>query len=297
MKVFVTDAGSGFAQALLPALCSQAAVEAVTGVDTRPLPYTHPKLKAVRLDTPDAAVMPMLEGHDALVHLAGPEATRAAGAARTLEARVRPAHRLFQAANAAGVQRLIHLSTASVYGTAIHASEQSPLRPLPDFPYAAEQAHLEQLLEIDFPHCVRLRPHLIVGPHAHPAVRRLLCQPFYPRLPEPQPLFQCVHEDDLAAAVVLSLGPAASGPYNIATEESFSIRDAIQSRRRMRIGLSASAARSALNFAARFLRYDIDPAWLDRASHTLLINCRRAIIELGWRRRYTAREALAATAA
>ena len=41
----------------------------------------------------------------------------------------------------------------------------------------------------------------------------------------------------------------------------------------------------------------IDPAWLDRVSHTLLINCRRAIIELGWRRRYTAREALAATIA
>ena len=293
MKVFVTDAGCGFAQVLLPALCSHAAIEAVTGVDTRPLRYQHPKLEAVRAGAFDAAVMPLLEGHNVLIHLAAPAPH--AGAGGTLEARVRPAHRLFQAANAAGVQRLIHLSSASVYGAAIHASEGSPLKPLPDFPHAAEQAHLEQLLEIDFPHCVRLRPHLIVGPHAHPAVKRLLHQPFYLRLPEPQPLFQCVHEDDLAAAVLLSLEPAARGPYNIATEDSFSMRDAIRNGRGPSIGLSASAARSALNFARRFLRYDIDPAWLDRASHTLLVNCRRAIIELGWRRRYSAREALAAT--
>ena len=295
MKVFVTDAGSAFAQALLPALCSQSSVEQVTGADTRPLRYSHPKLKAVGVDARDAAVMPMLHGFDALVHLASPGRGPSTAADATLEAKVRPVHRLFHAAHDLGVQRLIHLSTAAVYGAAIHANEQSPLRPLPDFPYAAEQAHLEQLLAIDFPHCVRLRPHLIVGPHAPRAVKRFIRQPFYPRVPEPQPRFQCVHEDDLAAAVLLCLGARARGAYNIATEDSFSLRDAVRSRCGIAVALPASAAQSALRFAARVLRYDLDAAWLDRASHTLLVNCRRAIIELGWRRRYTAREALKAT--
>src|SRR5215213_4677620 len=162
MKVFVTDAGSAFAQALLPVLCGEPSVEHITGADTRPLRYSHPKLNAVSVDARDPALAPMLEGFDALVHLASPAPLPGTAPAAALEAKVRPVHRLFHAASGAGVHRLIHLSTAAIYGSAIHANEQSALKPLPDFPYALGQAHLEQLLEFDFPHCVRLRPHLIV---------------------------------------------------------------------------------------------------------------------------------------
>ena len=293
MRVLVTDADSGFAQALLPALCDRPGIDGVTGVALRPPRFAHTSLRTVQADYRDPAAFSVLAGHDALLHL-GPGSSDVPGS-DTLDAAVRPVHKFFHAAHDAGVARLIHLSTAAVYGHAIHASEQSPLKPLPGFRYAAEQAHLEQLLAIDFPACVRLRPHLVVGPHAHPTVRTFLRQPFYPRADEPQPLFQCVHEDDLAAAVVLSLGPAARGPYNIATEDSFSLRDAIRARHWVSFGLAPSGARRAIGIANRFLEPDIDPVWLERATHTLLVNCRRAIIELDWRRRYTALEALAAT--
>ena len=43
MKVFVTDADTSFAQALLPALCRSEAVEAVTGGSKQPLPFEDPK--------------------------------------------------------------------------------------------------------------------------------------------------------------------------------------------------------------------------------------------------------------
>jgi nucleoside-diphosphate-sugar epimerase len=169
------------------------------------------------------------------------------------------------------------------------------MRPVAGFSYAHQQAHLEKLLEIDLPHCVRLRPHLVVGPHAHPAVRRVLRQPVYPRVPQPHALFQCVHEDDLARAVLLCLQSDARGPYNIATEDSFTVREAIRARRGFSIGVSARAAHSLARFMTRHFNYDLDPVWIERTSHTLLINCRRAISELGWRARYSARQALAAT--
>ena len=60
-------------------------------------------------------------------------------------------------------------------------------------------------------------------------------------------------------------------------------------------GLAPPATQRAIRLANRFLKADIDPVWLERATHTLLVNCRRAIIELGWRPRYTAHQALAAT--
>jgi nucleoside-diphosphate-sugar epimerase len=292
MRVLVTGAAGCFAQALLPVLCRSAAIDAVTGIDSRAQEFEHAKFRAVRVELSDPAMEETLTRHDALVHLASAAHARASEA---IESRVRPVHKLFQAAHLAGMRHLVHLSTAAVYGPAVHASEQSPLRPLAGFAYAMEQAQLEQLLAIDFAHCVRLRPHLIVGPHAHPMVRRFLRQPFYPRLAEAEPLFQCVHEEDLANAVLLSLNPEAHGAYNIATEESFTLRDAVRARRGFSFGVSLPSANSILRIAARYLRYELDPVWMQRAAHTVLINCRRAIIELGWRARYTAHQALAAT--
>jgi hypothetical protein len=61
------------------------------------------------------------------------------------------------------------------------------------------------------------------------------------------------------------------------------------------IALPAGAARCVLGIAGRLSGHDIDPAWLERVSHTLTVNCRRALVELGWQRRYTARQALGAT--
>jgi len=177
----------------------------------------------------------------------------------------------------------------------VHAAEQAPLKPLAGFRYAEEQAHLEQLLAIDCPQSVRLRPHLIMGPHAHPALKRFVRQPFYPRPADPPPRFQCVHEDDVVSALLLALDSEARGAYNLATEDSFSLRDAFRSRHWASVGLAPPTAQRALRLANRFLHWELDPAWLERASHTVLLNCRRAIIELGWRRRYDAKAALAAT--
>jgi UDP-glucose 4-epimerase len=295
MKVVVTGASSAFAQALLPALCKAAAIEAVTGIDARPLRSAHPKLSAAALDASDSAVAGILPGHEALVHLVSCAAFKPEASVDGAEPSVRGAHKLFHAARAAGLRRLIHVSSASVYGPAVHANEQAALRPLAGFAYAEQQAHLEQLLAIDFRECVRLRPHVVVGPNAHKHVKALLRQPFYPRLSDPQPLFQCVHEDDLAAAVLLCLQSDARGAYNIASEDSISLRDAIRARHRLSIGLPESVARSGLRLASRVLGRGLDPIWLERVSHTLLINCRRAAIDLGWRASYSAREAIAAT--
>jgi nucleoside-diphosphate-sugar epimerase len=295
MRVLVTGAGGCFARALLPALCGHPGVESVTALDARAPGFEHSKLRAARLDPTDASLPEVVAGHDALIHLPPFASPRRAPRPMAADAAIRPAHKLFHMAHAAGVRRLIHMSTAAVYGEAVHAGEQTPAHPLPGFAYAEQQAHLEQLLAIDFPQCVRLRPHLIVGAHAAPAIRRILGQPFYPRAPGPPALFQCVHEDDLAAAVLLCLDSDARGAYNIATEDSFSLRDALRVRHGLSIGLAPSLAEKTFDWGSRLLRLDLERAWVERASHTLLVNCRRALIDLGWRRRYTALDALAAT--
>jgi nucleoside-diphosphate-sugar epimerase len=189
----------------------------------------------------------------------------------------------------------VHVSSAAVYGSAVHAKEQARLNPLRGFLYAQHQAYLEHLLAIEVPECVRLRPHVILGPHVHPMIKRFLNQPFCLRLNEPQPLFQCIDGDDLAQAVILSLESDARGAYNLAAEESFTLREALGGRAWLTAGLPSSVVASAFRVAGRVLRWGADPGIVQAMSHPLLINCRRAIAELGWRCHYTAKAALART--
>ena len=293
MRVLVTGASSSFAQALVPALCADARITAVGALDTRPARFGDPKFQWLANDIRDGAMPARLPDYDALVHLDSVALPVRMSAEDMFDLNVRAAHKLFHLAREAGVGRLIHMSTAAVYGNAVHADEKAPLRPLPGFRYAEHQAQLERVLAIEFPECVRLRPHVIVGPHAHHALKWLLRQPFYPRLPSPQPLVQCIHEDDLARAVLLCLHSGARGAYNLAIEESFSLRDAIRQRHWVRAGLPSQVVSSALRVAGRYYRWGADPGLFQALSHTLLVNCRRAIVELGWRSTHTVQAALA----
>ena len=295
MKVFVTGSSSHLAAALLPRLCAHPAVEHVTGVDLDPPRFQHSRFSATQLDVRDPQLERLLAGHEALVHLACRPAPGNGREQEMFDINVNGGHKVFHAARRAGVRRFIHLSSAAVYGGGVHLGETAALHPAPGQLHALHQAHLEQLLEIEFPECVRLRPHLVLGPNARPAIKRLLRLPCYVRLPTPYPLLQCVHEDDVAQAVLLALGREARGAFNLAVEDNFSYRDAVRSRHRLAVALPPAAARAGLNAARRWLGWDDELEWADALSRTLLINCRRAAIELGWRSTHSAASALAQT--
>jgi nucleoside-diphosphate-sugar epimerase len=295
VRILVTGSSGQFARALLPMLCAHPDIDMVTGMDLRAPHFAHPRFAAIRGDIRDPHVARQLAGHDALVHLAFVVLRGRMSEAEMFDINVTASHKLFHAARAAGVKRLIHLSSAAVYGQGVHLNESAPYAPLPGFLYARHKAHLEQLLALELPECVRLRPHVILGPHAQPLLRQLLNQPCYPRLPEPQPLLQCVHEDDVARAVLLALGKDARGAFNLASDDSFSFRDVIRGRHRVSIPLPLAAVRWSVSVAWRSLGWGGEPAWVEGLTRTLLVNCRRAIVELGWRSNWTTVAALEAT--
>lgn len=286
MRVFVTGSSSQLARALLPGLCGLREVEHVTGIDLAPPHCGHPKFTALRADIGDPRLEEWLQGHDALVHLAWVVLRGHMRAVRMFDINVTRSLRVFHAARAAGVRRLIHLSSAAVYGEGIDLVEDAPLRPLPGFLYAGHKALLENALASEFPDCVRLRPHVILGPHAQPLLKWLLRQPFYPRLPQPQPRLQCVHENDVASAILLCLQRAARGPYNLAAAEPVSYRALIERRHKVALPLPLAAARAGAKLAWKFWGWGGEPAWIEGLTRTLLLDCRRARNELGWRPHY-----------
>jgi nucleoside-diphosphate-sugar epimerase len=292
MKVFVTGSSSRLAAALLPRLCAEPGIEQVTGIDLTPPAYHHPKFRASVGDFRSPELESMVDGHGCFIHFGFVVLRGRMPEQEMFDVNVTGSLKAFHAARRAGALRLIHLSTAAVYGSGVHLREDAPLEPLPGFLYAQHKVRLEQLLELEFPECVRLRPHVILGPNAQPVLRQLLNQPFYVRLPEPQPLLQCVHEDDVARAVCSALERNVRGAFNLATEDSFSFRDALRRRHRLTLPLSTSAAAALARLAWRFFGWGGEPAWVDGLAGTLLINCRRAALELNWRSSRSAIEIL-----
>jgi nucleoside-diphosphate-sugar epimerase len=283
MRVFVTGSSACLAQALLPWLCAEPAIERVTGVDRAAPRFAHAKFHAYQLDIRDPRLPGLLAGHDALVHLAYVVLRGRTSARQMHEINVTASLELFRAARRAGIGRLVQLSSAAIYGSGIGVTETAPLAPLPRFLYAQHKAELERLLAAEFPDSVRLRPHVILGPHAQPLLKRLLAIPFYPALPDPQPRLQCVHEEDVASAVLAALGSAAAGPFNLASEDSFSYREAIRGRHRASFPLPRRAARAALGLAWRISGWGGEPQWIEGLARTLTLDCRRAHRLLGWR--------------
>lgn len=281
MRVCVTGAAGHLAHALLPALCAASWVERVIGVDRVQTGFRHPKFAEVVSDVGATRAVSEAQHADALVHLAA-VVTRGRVSAREMRrVNVDAATAIVGAADAAGA-RVVVLSSAAVYGRGEAVSEAAPLAPLPGFLYAETKTALERWIATHAPRTAVLRPHVILGPHALPLLRQLAAMPVYPRVPDPQPRLQCIHEEDVAQAILLALGSDAAGAFNLAWPEAFAWKALARARHRRAIGVPLSWLRASLWVAWRLGGWGGEPGWLAGAADSLTLDCARARDALGW---------------
>lgn len=292
VNVLVTGSSSQMARVLLPLLCAEESISRVTGVDIAPPHFSHAKFQATICDIRDPHLTDILPGQDALVHLAYVVLRGRMSEAEMADINVSGSYRLFKAARNAGVKRLVHLSSAAVYGKGENLSEEAPYAPLDGFLYGKHKAQLEHLLEAEVPACVRLRPHVILGKNAQPLLLQLLNLPLYPALPRPYARIQCVHEEDVADAVLLAIRHEVHGPFNLATADSFSYCEYIRNRHRFALAMPPRLARAGLQAFWRVTGWGGEPAWLEGLENTLTLNCRHTNNTLGWHSRYDTRATL-----
>jgi nucleoside-diphosphate-sugar epimerase len=166
-------------------------------------------------------------GTSCLVSLAvGPGPSPEAGGAAARLAGLREA---LAAAATAGVGRVVHLSSAVVYGAsadnAVPLTEDAPVRPDLAFPWAVELAEAERLVaEWRDGGAGRtaavLRPALVVAPGDDGFLPRALGGMSGPRTAGDSRPVQFVHIDDVAAAVVAcaTAEEPVDGPLNVAPD-------------------------------------------------------------------------------
>jgi|AP12_2_1047962.scaffolds.fasta_scaffold06843_1 UDP-glucose 4-epimerase len=279
MHVCVTGAAGHLARALLPELCAVSWVEGVIGVDRVSPVFQHPKFRPVVSDIAGPEALAAAGRADALVHLAYIVLRGRTSRDEMRRINVVAAQAIIGAA-AAG--RVVVLSSAAVYGSGEGVTEQAPLAPLPGFLYAEHKAELERWIAMHGVRAAVLRPHIILGPHALPLLRQLAAMPVYPRVPDPQPRLQCIHETDVARAILAALRSNAVGAFNLAWPEPFAWRSLVRSSHRRTLGVPLPWLRVALWLASRAGGWGGEPGWLAGAARSLTLDCTRARDELGW---------------
>jgi UDP-glucose 4-epimerase len=204
------------------------------------------------------------------------------------------------AVSAARVRKLVLASHAEVYGAwpghPALLTESQPLRPHPAAHQAQGRAEVEGLLAAFAARhrdavATSLRPCRVIGPSVDgDAARRLTAG----RVSVPlgyDPLVQFLHEDDWILAIELALRRDARGAFNLAGDGALPLSTLLRLAG-VRVRARPHPLLHVFGHLA-WLRETGDPpaAWYDSLRFPWVLDVRRARVELGFRPRYSTREA------
>ncbi|CAB4883762.1 unannotated protein [freshwater metagenome] len=209
--VLVTGAESSLGARVVKGLTGECGFEVVS-------PAAH--TTAIETATPAEPIEPI----DIAVHLsAGDHDTRA----RRRESVTKGAAALLELAEHSGVQHLVLVSSAMVYGAwannPVPLTEDAPLRPDLDFVFARQLASVEQMVDdwrTSAPGrtATVLRPVVTMAADGSSSLARALAAGMGQRSGEDDPGAQFLHLDDLASAVTLAAQRRLDGVYNVAPD-------------------------------------------------------------------------------
>jgi nucleoside-diphosphate-sugar epimerase len=310
MRVVVTGATGNVGTSLLRVLGGDPAVEEIVGLARRRPELDLPRTRWVTADVARDDLRTHFEGADAVVHLAWliqPSRDRAT----THAVNVGGSRRVFEAAAAAAVPRLVYASSVGAYSPGPkdrRVDERWPTEGIPSSFYSRDKAEVERILdrfEAEHPamRVVRLRPGLIFKGDAASGIRRLFAGPLLPtpllrrRLIPIVPAldrlrFQAVHSLDVGEAYHLALTRDVRGAFNIAAEPVLDPPELGRLFGARPLPVPEKPLRAAVQATWKLRLQPTPPGWLDLALGVPLMDIGRARRELGWTPTRSAGEAL-----
>lgn len=270
--VAVTGAADGIGHALVEALAARDDVGKVVGIDARRGDVAGVTWRVV--DVQDPAIVRRLASVEVLVHLAwnsepgaDPEQRRAFN--------VRGTETAITAAAAAGVRRIVLMTSAMVYGAnpdnPLPMDEDAPLRAVADDSVVGDLLEVEALAErartthpgLDV--CV-VRPAMVVGPGVDTVLTRHFEAPRLLVVRDSHPCWQFCHVEDLVEALACVALTDVAGPVTVGAD-GWLEQDAVENLSgRRRIELPSALA---FGTAERLHRLGITPAPASELQYTV----------------------------
>lgn len=309
----VTGVAGSLGSRVASRLLAHPGVGRVVGIDVVPFDGGDPGLDVRVMDlsarpgSGDRELEQAMDGADAVIHCAWKvsdrRGARPAAAQATASANQRALDRVLAAADKAGVESFVHLSSATVYGAwadnKIPLTEDERLRPNPEFLFAVSKAESERTVaEWSDQHpgvaVTVLRPAVTVGIGDRPLYQALGVTRS-PRSGDGGRPVQYLHIDDLASAVMLAWERRLSGVFNVAPDAGIPEEQARALAGGVaRVALPERLAVAASGLGWRLWRKGVPAEARAYAAHPWVVSSDR-LKAAGWEPGYTSEEALVAT--
>jgi UDP-glucose 4-epimerase len=322
LTVAITGPTGDIGRSLLRALDRSREIERVLAMARRPFDPASAGIKKTEYRQGDVldrgALDNLFKEADVVVHLAF---IIMGGLKETQSINLEGSRNVFEAAVAAGAERLVYASSVAAYG--FHGDNPELLtedvapRGTDRHYYSAQKAALEGVLNevadgsnID---AYLFRPCIVAGPDAllllenipyiqlsekmpSPILRALEFMPaLKPVLPDPGVPFQLVHHDDVASAFRAAiLGRGTPGVYNLAGEGTLTMSDIADALGWYSIPLPELALGAAAELVARLPFVPAEAQWIETFRTPVVMDTSKARRELRWRPQHDARETLQA---
>jgi len=297
VTVVVTGAAGEVGRRVVASLVSGDEARDVRPVDTASLRSVGGvALRQLDVDRDD--LTETFAGADTLVHLVSvvvPGSHTEADERQELAA----LERVLDAAETAGVQHVVVLSTAMVYGAwvgnPVPLTEAAPVRPNPDFRWATTRAEVERVArrwaDASGVAVSVLRPTAVVASDRLGQLARVVHRARIGLAAAGDPPVQYLHVDDLVSAIVTVVEKQFDGVANVAPDGWIPPDDlAGLEGRQPRISVPAWAARAAAAARNAAGVSPIPPGIVAYTAHSWVVS-NDQLRALGWRAEYSNEEA------
>jgi UDP-glucose 4-epimerase len=300
--VAVTGASGYIGERIVERLVAEPSIARVIGIDIRPSPIEHPKLTSLIRDVTDPLDALFRRLHvDTVVHLAFVlRQLRDREESRRIN--VGGASNVLWACEAAGVSRIVLMSSSTVYGP--HPDnedlllEDAPLRPPPEFNYANDKATVEWFYRNYGEQRRRtqvsiLRGCVVMGPMVDNFITQALNKPALIAVGREDPEMQFVHEEDLTEILWRFVSEPHPGTFNVAGPGTISWSQVVRMAHKRLLRFSAPVAYGLTNITWRLrLQNDAPGVGLDYIRWSWTVNTGRLEQELGFKFKHSSYDAV-----
>jgi UDP-glucose 4-epimerase len=226
-NVAITGVSGYLGTLLLKRIAGEAEVERIIGLDVREPSFQSPKFTFIKHDVRVPFADIFTENKiDTALHLAFIVAP-IHDEDMAQEINITGTKNFLDAGLKAGVNQIYYMGSNTEYGTRQDNpelfTEDMPLNPIPDFPYSRDKVQADLMFQ-EFAKenpgiCVTIgRTVAVTGPGGRASGLNVLFLPVMVKAAGKNPLWQFIHEDDLADLVVRLLRQRKGGIYNLTGE-------------------------------------------------------------------------------